>query len=81
MPIQHATNPHNEAYMRAKAERMGHILHHQGMNLDEQMLHAEREQDAARRPGPALRRRARSDGPRRATRSSPRASTRTSPSA
>jgi 3,4-dihydroxy 2-butanone 4-phosphate synthase/GTP cyclohydrolase II len=34
--------------MRAKAERMGHILHHQGMNLDEEMLHAEREQDAAR---------------------------------
>jgi 3,4-dihydroxy 2-butanone 4-phosphate synthase/GTP cyclohydrolase II len=48
VPIQHATNPHNEAYMRAKAERMGHILHHQGMNLDEEMLHAEREQDAAR---------------------------------
>ena len=48
VPIQHATNPHNEAYMRAKAEQMGHILHHQGMNLDEQMLHAEREQDAAR---------------------------------
>ena len=50
VPIQHASNPHNEAYMRAKAEKMGHILHHQGMNLDEQMLHAEREQDAARRP-------------------------------
>jgi 3,4-dihydroxy 2-butanone 4-phosphate synthase/GTP cyclohydrolase II len=51
VPIQHAPNPHNEAYMRAKAERMGHILHHQGMNLDEEMLHAEREQDAAaRRP-------------------------------
>ena len=49
VPIQHATNKHNEAYMRAKAEKMGHILHHQGMNLDEQMLHAEREQDAARR--------------------------------
>jgi 3,4-dihydroxy 2-butanone 4-phosphate synthase/GTP cyclohydrolase II len=49
VPIQHASNPHNEAYMRAKAEKMGHILHHQGMNLDEEMLHAEREQDAARR--------------------------------
>ena len=51
VPIQHAPNQHNEAYMRAKAEKMGHILHHQGMNLDEQMLHAEREQDAARRGG------------------------------
>src|SRR5437867_8571542 len=41
VPIHHEPNPHNEAYMRAKAERMGHILHHQGMNLDEEMLHAE----------------------------------------
>ncbi len=31
--------------MRTKRERMGHILHHQGLNLDEEMLHAEREQD------------------------------------
>jgi 3,4-dihydroxy 2-butanone 4-phosphate synthase/GTP cyclohydrolase II len=34
-------NPHNEAYMRAKAERMGHILHHQGLDVDEDMLRAE----------------------------------------
>jgi 3,4-dihydroxy 2-butanone 4-phosphate synthase/GTP cyclohydrolase II len=27
IPIEHLTNPHNEAYMRAKAERMGHMLH------------------------------------------------------
>jgi 3,4-dihydroxy 2-butanone 4-phosphate synthase/GTP cyclohydrolase II len=46
IPIQHVPNPHNEAYLRAKAERMGHTLHHQGLNLDEEMLHAEREQDA-----------------------------------
>jgi 3,4-dihydroxy 2-butanone 4-phosphate synthase / GTP cyclohydrolase II len=46
IPIQHLPNPHNEAYLRAKAERMGHTLHHQGLNLDEEMLHAEREQDA-----------------------------------
>ena len=51
VPIHHEPNPHNEAYLRAKAEKMGHILHHQGMNLDEQMLHAEREKDAARRSG------------------------------
>jgi 3,4-dihydroxy 2-butanone 4-phosphate synthase/GTP cyclohydrolase II len=42
IPIEHATNEHNEAYMRTKAERMGHILHHQGLNLDEEMLRAER---------------------------------------
>ena len=24
---------------------MGHTLHHQGLNLDEGMIHAEREQD------------------------------------
>jgi 3,4-dihydroxy 2-butanone 4-phosphate synthase/GTP cyclohydrolase II len=46
LPIQHLTNPHNEAYMRTKAEKMGHILHHQGLALDEQMLHDEQERDA-----------------------------------
>ena len=30
VPIQHTPNPHNEAYLRAKKERMGHLLHHQG---------------------------------------------------
>ena len=39
VPIEHTPNPHNEAYLRAKAERMGHTLHHQGLNLDEEMLH------------------------------------------
>jgi 3,4-dihydroxy 2-butanone 4-phosphate synthase/GTP cyclohydrolase II len=39
VPIQHLPNPHNEGYLRAKAERMGHTLHHQGTNLDEEMLH------------------------------------------
>ena len=37
IPIEHTPNPHNEAYLRTKAERMGHILHHQGLNLDEEM--------------------------------------------
>ena len=45
IPIEPPPNVHNEAYMRTKRERMGHILHHQGLNLDEEMLHAEREQD------------------------------------
>jgi 3,4-dihydroxy 2-butanone 4-phosphate synthase/GTP cyclohydrolase II len=39
VPIQHVPNPHNEGYLRAKAERMGHMLHHQGLNLDEEMRH------------------------------------------
>jgi 3,4-dihydroxy 2-butanone 4-phosphate synthase / GTP cyclohydrolase II len=39
LPIQHTPNPHNEGYLRAKADRMGHTLHHQGLNLDEEMLH------------------------------------------
>jgi 3,4-dihydroxy 2-butanone 4-phosphate synthase / GTP cyclohydrolase II len=39
VPIAHTPNEHNEGYLRAKAERMGHTLHHQGTNLDEEMLH------------------------------------------
>ena len=42
IPIEHLPNPHNEAYLRAKADRMGHTLHHQGLNLDEEMLRRER---------------------------------------
>ena len=41
----HAANPHNEAYLRAKRERLGHSLHHQGLALDEQMVHEEQIQD------------------------------------
>ncbi len=47
IPIEHAPNPHNEQYMRTKAHRMGHTLHHQGLNLDAEMLHSEAEQDRA----------------------------------
>jgi 3,4-dihydroxy 2-butanone 4-phosphate synthase/GTP cyclohydrolase II len=47
VPIEHAPNPHNEEYMRTKAQRMGHTLHHQGLNLDAEMLHSERTHDAS----------------------------------
>jgi 3,4-dihydroxy 2-butanone 4-phosphate synthase / GTP cyclohydrolase II len=45
IPIQHLPNPHNAAYLRAKRERLGHTLHHQGLALDEEMLRAERERE------------------------------------
>jgi 3,4-dihydroxy 2-butanone 4-phosphate synthase/GTP cyclohydrolase II len=52
IPIVHTPNPHNEAYLRAKAERMGHTLHHQGLPLDEELIRAEHEHDAdAKRDG------------------------------
>jgi 3,4-dihydroxy 2-butanone 4-phosphate synthase / GTP cyclohydrolase II len=48
IPIEHMPNRHNEAYLRAKRDRLGHILHHQGLPLDEEMLHAEFEHDRRR---------------------------------
>ena len=48
VPIEHAPNPHNEAYLRAKRDRMGHTLHHQGLALDEQMVHDEAVHDRER---------------------------------
>jgi 3,4-dihydroxy 2-butanone 4-phosphate synthase / GTP cyclohydrolase II len=45
VPIQHAPNPHNEAYLRAKRDRLGHSLHHQGLALDEEMVHEEQVHD------------------------------------
>src|SRR6476619_5455193 len=41
VPIRSVPNPHNEAYLRAKRDRMGHTLHHQGTNVDAEMLAAE----------------------------------------
>jgi 3,4-dihydroxy 2-butanone 4-phosphate synthase/GTP cyclohydrolase II len=49
IPIEHLPNPHNEAYLRAKREKLGHTLHHQGLPLDEEMLHFEHEHDRRRR--------------------------------
>ncbi|MFL5841129.1 MAG: bifunctional 3,4-dihydroxy-2-butanone-4-phosphate synthase/GTP cyclohydrolase II [Thermoleophilaceae bacterium] len=45
IPIQHAPNEHNLAYLKAKKERMGHLLHHQGLALDEEMIQEERRRD------------------------------------
>ena len=45
IPIEQVANSHNAEYLETKRRRMGHTLHHQGLNLDEEMIHAEREQD------------------------------------
>ena len=41
-------NRHNEDYLRTKRERMGHILHHQGLPFDEEMIVEGRERDRER---------------------------------
>jgi 3,4-dihydroxy 2-butanone 4-phosphate synthase/GTP cyclohydrolase II len=38
VPIIHPPNPHNEAYLRAKRDRLGHAIHHQALALDDEML-------------------------------------------
>ncbi|MDQ6731131.1 MAG: bifunctional 3,4-dihydroxy-2-butanone-4-phosphate synthase/GTP cyclohydrolase II [Actinomycetota bacterium] len=48
VPIEHAPNAHNEGYLRAKRERMGHTLHHQGLPFDEEMLRREKNPAADR---------------------------------
>ena len=45
IPIEQVSNPHNQAYLRAKRDKLGHILHHQGLALDEEMLHDEQLHD------------------------------------
>ena len=52
LPIEHAPNEHNKEYLRTKAQRMGHTLHHQGLNLDEQLLRTNAG-EAATRGAPA----------------------------
>src|SRR6059058_1539195 len=51
IPIQHEPNKHNREYLRAKRDRLGHLLHHQGLALDEEMIAAEHrhDRDEARR--------------------------------
>ncbi|GAC1322796.1 MAG: bifunctional 3,4-dihydroxy-2-butanone-4-phosphate synthase/GTP cyclohydrolase II [Thermoleophilaceae bacterium] len=45
LPIEHSPGEHNRDYLLAKKERLGHLLHHQGLALDEEMLHEERLRD------------------------------------
>ncbi len=46
VPIEAAPNAHNEDYLRAKRDKLGHSLHHQGLALDEEMIHDEGQRDA-----------------------------------
>jgi 3,4-dihydroxy 2-butanone 4-phosphate synthase/GTP cyclohydrolase II len=48
VPIQAQSNIHNESYLETKREKMGHMLHHQALPLDEEMIHSEHERDAQR---------------------------------
>jgi 3,4-dihydroxy 2-butanone 4-phosphate synthase / GTP cyclohydrolase II len=41
VPIESIPNPHNESYLRQKRELLGHTLHHQGLALDEELIHGE----------------------------------------
>ena len=47
VPIQAVPNPHNEEYLNAKRDKLGHVLHHQGLPLDEELIHDEHEHDRA----------------------------------
>ena len=48
LPIESVPNPHNEDYLRAKRDKLGHALHHQGLPLDEEMVHDEHQRDVER---------------------------------
>jgi 3,4-dihydroxy 2-butanone 4-phosphate synthase/GTP cyclohydrolase II len=48
IPIESIPNPHNEAYLRAKRDKLGHALHHQGLALEEELIQQEQEQDRER---------------------------------
>jgi 3,4-dihydroxy 2-butanone 4-phosphate synthase/GTP cyclohydrolase II len=48
VPIQAMPNRYNEEYLRTKRERLGHTLHHQGLPLDEEMIHEEHRNEVER---------------------------------
>ena len=49
IPIEQVPGEHNRDYLRAKRDRLGHALHHQGLPLDEQLFQDEREADRRRK--------------------------------
>ena len=51
IPIEHPAGDHNRDYLRAKAQKLGHLLHHQGLALDEEMIREERRTDREREGG------------------------------
>jgi 3,4-dihydroxy 2-butanone 4-phosphate synthase/GTP cyclohydrolase II len=51
VPIEAPPGDHNTDYLRAKAQRMGHLLHHQGLALDEEMILEEQVTDRERDEG------------------------------
>jgi 3,4-dihydroxy 2-butanone 4-phosphate synthase/GTP cyclohydrolase II len=55
VPIEHAPGEHNKEYLRAKAQKLGHLLHHQGLALDEEMIQRERIHDRERAEDSAAR--------------------------
>ena len=54
VPIEHPATDHNRDYLRAKKDRLGHLLHHQGLALDEEMILEERKLDRERGHGPGI---------------------------
>jgi 3,4-dihydroxy 2-butanone 4-phosphate synthase/GTP cyclohydrolase II len=45
VPIQATPNPHNQSYLDAKRDKMGHVLHHQGLPFDAEMIEEEHRRD------------------------------------
>ncbi|MBI5310815.1 MAG: bifunctional 3,4-dihydroxy-2-butanone-4-phosphate synthase/GTP cyclohydrolase II [Actinobacteria bacterium] len=52
VPIEAPPNEHNLDYLRTKRDRMGHVLHHQGLAFDEEMVHEEHVRDLGVAPAP-----------------------------
>jgi 3,4-dihydroxy 2-butanone 4-phosphate synthase/GTP cyclohydrolase II len=48
IPIEQEPNPNNASYLRAKRDKLGHTLHHQGLDLDAELLARERADQRAR---------------------------------
>jgi 3,4-dihydroxy 2-butanone 4-phosphate synthase/GTP cyclohydrolase II len=49
IPIEQVPGEHNREYLRAKRDKLGHTLHHQGLPLDEDMFQEERRADRRRK--------------------------------